>query len=112
MAIASFSTYRRASRWRQQILMLYYGLKDPRSPFYSKIPAIAGLAYLLSPIDLIPDFIPFAGYLDDLFIVPLLFQLSLRLLPTDVIEASRTKAIRQQRKITWILIILVVIFIL
>ncbi|PWT72492.1 MAG: hypothetical protein C5B59_15595 [Bacteroidetes bacterium] len=99
MAIASFSTYRKAGKWRQQILILYYGLKDSRSPYFSKIPAIAALVYLFSPIDLIPDFIPFAGYLDDLVIVPLLLQVSLRLLPPEVIESSRNKAIRQRKKI-------------
>lgn len=112
MAIASFSTYRRAGKWRQQILTIYYGLKDPRSPVYSKVPAIAALIYLVSPIDLIPDFIPFAGYLDDLLIVPLLLQLSLRLLPQDVIQSSRAKAMRQQKKFMWVLIALLLITIL
>ena len=70
MAIANPSSLKRAGKWKNQILVLYYGLTDPRTPFYSKLPALAALFYLLSTIDLIHDFVPLAVYLDDLIIVP------------------------------------------
>jgi len=66
---------------RQEVFVLYYAIRDDRTPLYSKLPAFFSLVYLLSPIDLIPDFIPLFGYLDDLIIVPLLFHISFRLLP-------------------------------
>ena len=62
----------------QEIFVLYFGIRDPRTPFHAKLIAWAALAYLLSPIDLIPDFIPVAGYLDDLVIVPLLLHAAFR----------------------------------
>ena len=71
---------------------LYYACRDPRVPWYAK--AIAGVvvAYALSPIDLIPDFIPVLGYLDDLVLVPLGVALVLKLIPADVLADCRRRA--------------------
>lgn len=66
-------------------------LKDPRTPLQAKIVGGAALAYLLSPIDLIPDFIPLAGQLDDLLIVPAGLWLARRMIPPAVLEEARAR---------------------
>jgi uncharacterized membrane protein YkvA (DUF1232 family) len=77
---------------RQQTLVVYHAARDPRTPWYVRALAFAVAAYALSPIDLIPDFIPVLGYLDDLIVVPLGLMLVLRLTPREVLVASRIKA--------------------
>jgi uncharacterized membrane protein YkvA (DUF1232 family) len=77
---------------RRQTLVVYYAARDPRTPWHVRALAFAVAAYALSPIDLIPDFIPLLGYLDDLVIVPLGLMLVLRLAPREVLAASRLKA--------------------
>jgi uncharacterized membrane protein YkvA (DUF1232 family) len=77
---------------RQQTLVVYHAARDPRTPWYVRALAFAVAAYALSPIDLIPDFIPVLGYLDDLIVVPLGLMLVLRLTPREVLAASRIKA--------------------
>ena len=86
---------------KKEILILYYAMKDKRTTLLSKIPALVSVLYLLSPIDLIPDFIPFAGYVDDLVVVPLLLNLSIRLLPEEVREESMVLASRNKRKFVY-----------
>ena len=71
---------------------LYLAARDPRVPWYAKAAAIAVAAYALSPIDLIPDFIPVLGYLDDLIIVPLGILLAVRLVPEDLMAEFRASA--------------------
>ena len=66
--------------------------RDPRVPWYAKVLAIAVAAYALSPIDLIPDFIPIVGYLDDLVLVPLGVWLVVSLIPDEVMVECRAKA--------------------
>jgi len=82
--------------WARQIKRdghaLYLAAGDPRVPWYAKVAAIAVAAYALSPIDLIPDFIPVLGYLDDLVIVPLGILLAVKLVPADLMEEFRTAA--------------------
>jgi uncharacterized membrane protein YkvA (DUF1232 family) len=81
-----------AKRIRRDGLTLWFARAHPRTPWYAK--AIAGfvVAYALSPIDLIPDFIPVLGYLDDVILLPLLIWLAVRMIPQDVLDASRLKA--------------------
>jgi uncharacterized membrane protein YkvA (DUF1232 family) len=88
---------------KQQILLLYYGLTDPRTPFYAKLPALLSILYFISPIDLIPDFIPVFGYLDDLLIVPLLLKLSIGLFPDEVRESGMLRAVKQSKRINLLL---------
>jgi uncharacterized membrane protein YkvA (DUF1232 family) len=76
----------------QEIFLLYYGMRDGRTPFYAKVTALSAIIYLISPIDLIPDFIPVAGYLDDLVIVPILLHVAFNFLPSDVKESASIKA--------------------
>ncbi len=71
---------------------LYFACGDRRVPWYAKLLAICVVTYAFSPIDLIPDFIPIIGYLDDLLIVPLGVFLVSKLIPKEVMTASRQKA--------------------
>src|SRR6202040_980346 len=71
---------------------VYLAARDPRVPWYARILAVAVAGYALSPIDLIPDFIPVIGYLDDLIIVPLGIWLVVSLIPKEVVAEYRAKA--------------------
>lgn len=77
---------------KQQILALFYACSDPDTPRLSRWLALAVVAYALSPIDLIPDFIPVLGYLDDLILLPLGCWLIIRTLPAPVWQRSLDKA--------------------
>jgi len=73
-----------ARRIKRNVLALWFALRDPRTPLPAKIVAAIVVGYALSPIDLIPDFIPVLGYLDDVILVPLGVLLAIRLIPADV----------------------------
>jgi len=88
----------RAARLKRELTALYYAYRDPRAPIAGKIVLIITLGYALSPIDLIPDFIPVLGYLDDLLILPALIALSIRLIPPELLEAAREHADREPIK--------------
>ncbi|WP_027093261.1 YkvA family protein [Cohnella thermotolerans] len=90
----------RARRLKQDIYVLYLSYRDPRVPWFAKFFAVCVVAYAFSPIDLIPDFIPILGYLDDLIIVPFGIALALKMIPRPVIEDCRMRAdeIRQRGK--------------
>ena len=75
-----------------QTLALYYAYRDPRTPWYARIFTGFIVVYAFSPIDLIPDFIPVLGYLDDLVIVPLGVLLALKMIPAQVMAECRAKA--------------------
>ncbi len=83
---------RRAGRLKVETYALYLAYGDPRVPLYAKLFAalVVGLAF--SPIDLIPDFIPVLGYLDDLLVVPLGVALAVRMIPGEVLAESRQRA--------------------
>src|ERR1700716_3069207 len=76
----------------QEIHALYFAMRHPRTPWYAKALAGAVVAYAFSPLDLIPDFIPILGYLDDLVLVPLGIALAIRLIPPQVLADSRAEA--------------------
>lgn len=117
---------REVKKLKIETYTLYLAYQDPRVPFYAKVFAGCVVAYAFSPIDLIPDFIPIIGYLDDLVLIPLGIKLALLLIPENVINESREQAqeIIQQGKpvnrtaaiviiLIWILFaILVIVFIL
>lgn len=71
---------------------VYLAARHPRTPWYARLVALLTAAHTFSPIDLIPDFIPVLGYLDDLLIVPLGLWLALRLIPPDVMVECRQQA--------------------
>lgn len=79
----------RARALKNEAFAVYLAAKDPRTPWYAKLIAFVTIAYAFSPIDLIPDFIPILGYLDDLFIVPAGIALSIRLIPAEVLAEAR-----------------------
>ena len=82
----------RAKRLKTDIPALFLALKDKDTPLIAKLFAAVTVAYALSPIDLIPDFIPVLGYLDDLILLPMLVALTVRFIPKDVLEKNRRQA--------------------
>ena len=86
---------------RRDIHALYLAGRDPRVPWYAKALAAAVAGYALSPLDLIPDFIPVVGYLDDLILVPLGIVIVIRLIPTEIMAEHRaTAAAAQDRPVS------------
>lgn len=87
----------RMRRWaktiKRDVRALYLSARDPRVPWYAKAVALAVAAYALSPIDLIPDFIPVLGYLDDIILVPLGILLAVRLIPPEVLAEHRATTV-------------------
>ncbi len=84
-----------AAALKQHIRALYLAMKDPRVPRLAKVLIALVVAYALSPIDLIPDFIPILGYLDDLLLLPLGIWLAIRLIPADLWAQCKEAAARQ-----------------
>jgi len=82
----------RAKNLKSQLYALYLAYRDPRVPWYAKAFAAMVLAYSLSPIDLIPDFIPVLGYLDDIVLIPLGIVLAIKMIPEEIMEECRGKA--------------------
>ena len=82
----------RACTLKRETLAVYLAAKDERTPWYAKVIALCTVAYALSPIDLIPDFIPILGYLDDVIIVPAGIALAIRLIPVEALEDARETA--------------------
>ena len=82
----------RARLLKRDIVTLWFAYRHPQMPLSAKIAAILIVAYAFSPIDLIPDFIPVLGYLDDLVLLPLGIWLALRLVPPPVLAQARTQA--------------------
>ncbi len=95
-AAKSTTMVERLRAWAREIKRdvhaLYLAARDPRVPWYAKAVALAVAAYALSPIDLIPDFIPVLGYLDDVIIVPLGILLAVQLIPADILAEHRHSA--------------------
>jgi uncharacterized membrane protein YkvA (DUF1232 family) len=77
---------------KRDVVTVYFAARDPQAPVGARLLAGLVAAYALSPIDLIPDFIPVFGYLDDLLIVPLGLLLVMRLMPVAVLDSARVKA--------------------
>jgi uncharacterized membrane protein YkvA (DUF1232 family) len=83
---------------KRDVVALYLAARDPRVPWYAKVVAAVVAAYALSPIDLIPDFIPILGYLDDLILIPLGIALAVRLIPPALFAEHRQTATDWQAK--------------
>jgi len=82
---------------KRDVVALWLAARDPRTPFAAKLVAGAVAAYALSPIDLIPDFIPVLGYLDDLLLVPAGIWLAVRLIPVALLAELRATAALRER---------------
>jgi uncharacterized membrane protein YkvA (DUF1232 family) len=81
----------RARLLKDEAITVYLAARDPRTPWYAKAVIICTVAYAFSPIDLIPDFIPILGHLDDVILVPAGIALAIRLIPAEVLEEAREK---------------------
>lgn len=81
-----------ARKLKTETYALYLAYRDPRTPWYARLFAACVVGYAFSPIDLIPDFIPVLGYLDDLILVPLGIALALKLIPANVMAECRARA--------------------
>jgi uncharacterized membrane protein YkvA (DUF1232 family) len=81
-----------ARQLKRETLALYLAYRDPRVPWYARVFAGCVVAYAFSPIDLVPDFIPVLGYLDDVILVPLGVALALRMIPATVMAECRERA--------------------
>ena len=82
----------RARAVKRESYALYYACRDPRVPWYAKALAVVVVAYAFSPIDLIPDFIPVLGYLDDILLIPLGVIAVRAMIPAEVMDDCRERA--------------------
>lgn len=104
-----------ARRVKRDVIALWMAARDPRTTLAAKIVAACVAAYALSPIDLIPDFVPVLGYLDDLLIVPLGIMLAVRLVPPELMSAFRIAAAQRDDRptsiagLTFVVVVWVVI---
>jgi uncharacterized membrane protein YkvA (DUF1232 family) len=106
-------------KWKQQakqlkveVYALYLAYQDPRVPWIARIFVACVVGYAFSPIDLIPDFIPIIGYLDDLVLIPLGIKLALSMIPDSVMDESREKAkeaLRQDKPVNWAAMIVIIL---
>ncbi|OZI58965.1 YkvA family protein [Bordetella genomosp. 1] len=95
---------------KREVLVLWLAARDPRTPWYAKALALLVAGYAVSPIDLIPDFIPVLGYLDDVILVPLGIWLTLRLLPAALVRELRAVAAeRAQRPVSRVAAVVIVL---
>ena len=94
--IQSMNLLEKLNSWarllKQNIVMLWFATNHPQTPWLPKAICIFIVAYALSPIDLIPDFIPILGYVDDLILLPMLIWIAIRLMPNSIIQESRIQA--------------------
>mgnify|MGYP003575885777 FL=1 len=81
-----------ARQIKRDVMTLWFARSHPATPWYAKVMGAFVVAYALSPIDLIPDFIPVLGYLDDVILLPVLIWLTVRMLPPEVLQDSRSQA--------------------
>jgi len=86
-----------ARRVKTDVIALSLAMRDNRTPLLAKLMAVCVVTYALSPIDLIPDFIPVLGYLDDILLVPLGIILTVRLIPSVLMSEFRERAIAHER---------------
>jgi uncharacterized membrane protein YkvA (DUF1232 family) len=94
-----------AKKIQTETYAVYLAYRDPRVPWYARLFAACVVAYAFSPIDLIPDFIPVLGYLDDLVLVPLGIVLALKMIPQPVMVECRQKAqevMAQGKPVNWV----------
>ncbi|WP_048600819.1 YkvA family protein [Rubeoparvulum massiliense] len=81
----------KAKELKSSLSIIYLAFLHPQTPWYAKAVIFLVLAYALSPIDLIPDFIPVLGYLDDLILIPVGITLAIKLIPRDIYQACQTQ---------------------
>jgi len=112
----------KAKQIKQNITALFLAMKKKETPWHAKLLAGLTVGYALSPIDIVPDFIPVLGYLDDLIILPVMIILSVKLIPDEIMEECRAEAIGMWQKgklkkwyygipvvMIWVLIVMLVL---
>ena len=102
----------RARQLKRDTYALYLAYRDPRVPWHARLFAACVVGYAFSPIDLIPDFVPIVGYLDDLVLVPLGVVLALRMIPPAVWAECRAKseqALRDGKPVSWVAAVVIVL---
>ncbi len=102
----------KSKKLKSELYALYLASKHPRTPWYAKVLAALIIGYALSPIDLIPDFIPVVGYLDDLILVPLGIAILIKIIPKDILDECRAKAegdLSKRRPKNWVGAIIIVL---
>lgn len=95
----------RATRLRAETYALYLAARHPGTPLHAKLLVAGIVAYALSPIDLIPDFVPILGYVDDLVLLPLGIALAIRMIPSPILEECRQRsreAFAGGRPVSWV----------
>lgn len=110
MDIRSWKT--KSKQLRSEVYALYLASKHPRTPWYAKAFAVLIIGYALSPIDLIPDFIPVIGYIDDFLIVPAGISILIKMIPREVLEECREKARSQpidKKRSGWTVAVVIVL---
>jgi len=96
---------KRAQQLKAETYALYLVARDPRTPWYAKLLVAGIVAYAFSPIDMIPDFIPIIGYLDDLILLPIAITLALKMVPHSVLVECRAQAhdtMQNKQPISWV----------
>lgn len=101
-----------AKQLKLEVLTLFFALKHPYTPWYAKAVAAVVVGYALSPIDLVPDFIPILGYLDDVILLPVGIALALRLIPPAILDECRQAAAAIHGKLPRLWLAAVVIILL
>lgn len=106
------SLTQRARQLKAETVALYHAARHPATPWYAKLLVAAVVAYALSPIDLIPDFIPVLGYLDDLIVLPLGIALALRMIRPNMLEECRGRAretLKNGKPVSWAAAVVIVL---
>ena len=101
-----------ARQLKSETYTLYFAARDHRTPWYAKLLVAAIVAYAFSPIDLIPDFLPVIGYLDDLILIPLGIALAIKLIPQSILIECRARAmeaIENDKPVSWIAGIVIIL---
>mgnify|MGYP000952634681 CR=1 FL=1 len=93
---SELTLHQRLKQWarklKNEVIAMYFVWKHPKTPLYAKVCAAVIVGYALSPIDLIPDFVPVLGYLDEVILLPLGIALVIRIIPANILEACREQA--------------------
>lgn len=91
----------RARRLKAEVMAVTLAARHPRTPWYAKLLLVAIVAYALSPIDLIPDFIPVLGLVDEIILLPFAIALAVKMIPPDVMQECRARASQLQLRGSW-----------
>ena len=91
----------RARQLKAEVVALYFAARHPRTPWYAKAFVVGIVAYALSPIDLIPDFIPVLGFVDEIILLPFAIALAVKMIPPDVMAECRARASQQPLRASW-----------